>query len=414
MSSSKTAERSYLPSLGVTNHNSVFLPLNPDLREIRCIILLPGSGNDPIACELVYTSINEKNSTRIPYVALSYCWGDMEDTIEILLYGPSTTSSDAHDETISAPFRITRNLYAALMALRDDTKQYLWIDALCINQQDPREKTHQVQLMGKIYSLAESVLVWLGPADKYSRFLLRLWTAHLHPLINSLDSERVDNLYEDLFQSPHSLWDDVAQDKELIQFALDFNDEIEDEASPDRYKKALWISHNNLLSRPWYSRIWIVQEVFLAPRSEEGGRKVQFRVGDSTIHWQDTMHTRMILPGYGLLSVGKACRSWYALIDMDERFSALDIDFLLTFTSHFCASDPRDKLFALLQLASDTRESMDDPLIMPDYTKSLADVVDDLVRWKPSLSKARSLLHVEGKRNNNSRDRSPPSIENNE
>jgi hypothetical protein len=57
---------------------------------------------------------------------------------------------------------------------------------------------------------------------------------------------------------------------------------------------------------------------------------------------------------------------------------------------------------------------MDDPLIMPDYTKSLADVVDDLVRWKPSLSKARSLLHVEGKRNNNSRDRSPPSIENNE
>ncbi|KAH8627726.1 hypothetical protein IG631_17494 [Alternaria alternata] len=61
-----------------------------------------------------------------------------------------------------------------------------------------------------------------------------------------------------------------------------------------------------------------------------------------------------------------------------------------------------------------TRESMDDPLIMPDYTKSLADVVDDLVRWKPSLSKARSLLHVEGKRNDHSHDRLLPSIENNE
>ncbi|CAG5156362.1 uncharacterized protein ALTATR162_LOCUS4160 [Alternaria atra] len=395
-STSQTLDRSYLPPRGVDNDDTAFLSLDPELREIRCVILLPGSGDDPIACELVYTNINENSSARTPYIALSYCWGDIEDTVEIMLYGPSKDSSGAYQEPIIASFRITRNLHIALMALRNDSKQYLWVDALCINQQDPREKTHQVQLMGKIYSSAESVLVWLGPDDEYSRFLMRLWTEHLHPLINRLDGEALSSLYEDLFKSPHPLWDDVAQDETLIQSALNLNDARVDEVSPDRYKKALWISFNGVLGRPWWSRIWIVQEVFLAPRSEGGGRKVQFRIGDNLLHWQDTLHTKTLLPGYGPLSVSQVCHSWYSLIDMDERLVDLDIDFLLRFTSHFCASDPRDKLFALLQLASDTKERMHDPLIRPDYTKSLANVVDDLVRWKPSLSKYRCLFHVGG------------------
>lgn len=72
---------------------------------------------------------------------------------------------------------------------------------------------------------------------------------------------------------------------------------------------------------------------------------------------------------------------------MDGRFSDPDIDTLIKHMSHFCASDPRDKLVAILQLASDTRACMHDPLIMPNYRKSLEVVMDDLVRWKPSLSK---------------------------
>lgn len=139
------------------------------------------------------------------------------------------------------------------MALRNDRKQYLWVDALCINQQDPQEKTHQVQLMGKIYSLAESVLVWLGPDDKHSRFLMRLWTAHLRPLINTLDDEAMRSLYADLFESTHPLWNNVAQDEVLIRFELGLHDEDADQASPDRYKKALWVSFNHVLNRPWWS-----------------------------------------------------------------------------------------------------------------------------------------------------------------
>ena len=124
MSSSEIPYRSYLPSRGVANHDTAFLPLDPGLREILCVILLPGSGNDPIACKLVYTNMKE-TETRIPYIALSYCWGNVEDTVEIVLHGSSKDSPSAYQEPISAPFRITRNLYVALMALRNDRKQYL-------------------------------------------------------------------------------------------------------------------------------------------------------------------------------------------------------------------------------------------------------------------------------------------------
>ncbi|KAF7676239.1 hypothetical protein GT037_005744 [Alternaria burnsii] len=108
-------------------------------------------------------------------------------------------------------------------------------------------------LMGKIYSLAESVLVWLGPDDKHSRFLMRLWTAHLRPLINTLDDEAMRSLYADLFESTHPLWNNVAQDEVLIRFELGLHDEDADQASPDRYKKALWVSFNHVLNRPWWS-----------------------------------------------------------------------------------------------------------------------------------------------------------------
>lgn len=200
-----------LPFRGVENDDEAFRPLNPESGEIRCVILLPGSVDDPIACKLVYTTINEDSTTRVDYVALSYCWGDVEDTVEISLHGPTTNSSGAHQEHISAPFRITRHLHSALTALRNERRQCFWIDALCINQQDPHEKTHQVQFMGKIYSSAESVLVWLGPEDRYSRYLLRAWRAHLQPLVCSFDSKTlVDNIYEEFCKSTYTLWTDFG------------------------------------------------------------------------------------------------------------------------------------------------------------------------------------------------------------
>ncbi|KAF1969164.1 heterokaryon incompatibility, partial [Bimuria novae-zelandiae CBS 107.79] len=94
-----------------------------------------------------------------PYTAISYCWGDSRPTKQVICTNGNVLRFSA---TIAS-------LIDAL--LRRDDACTLWIDALCINQNDPIEKGHQVALMGKVYSRASSVLVWLGDGDDSSQRL---------------------------------------------------------------------------------------------------------------------------------------------------------------------------------------------------------------------------------------------------
>jgi hypothetical protein len=85
----------------------------------------------------------------IKYEALSYCWGDPELQGFILLNGNAAS--------------VTVNLTRALENIRlDHGTRVLWVDALCINQEDTTERNHQVKQMGAIYQKAERVVVWLG------------------------------------------------------------------------------------------------------------------------------------------------------------------------------------------------------------------------------------------------------------
>lgn len=119
--------------------------VNCSQRETRVIHLLPGPWDDEIRCELHTISLNAQPI----YEALSYVWGDPDITREILLDGIG--------------FKVTKNLAAALRRLRNQTKKgVIWIDAICINQQDKREKTMQVRMMGAIYENCEEVFLWLG------------------------------------------------------------------------------------------------------------------------------------------------------------------------------------------------------------------------------------------------------------
>jgi hypothetical protein len=88
----------------------------------------------------------------VRYEALSYVWGSQEDTVVIKIDEQS--------------FRVTRNLYSALVHLRDRSVQrVLWVDAICINQMDSAERSQQVMLMGTLYRSANQVNIWLGPKD---------------------------------------------------------------------------------------------------------------------------------------------------------------------------------------------------------------------------------------------------------
>lgn len=100
-------------------------------------------------CNLVEAKLRQKPS----YEALSYRWTDPNKENPNLVYFNKVE------------FSIGPNLYAALIRFRlADVPRALWVDQLCINQADGPEKDQQLLIMGDIYSKAEQVLAWLGPA----------------------------------------------------------------------------------------------------------------------------------------------------------------------------------------------------------------------------------------------------------
>lgn len=136
-------------------------------NEFRVLKLLPGSPGDPVSCELKviphgHCELLREGVHLMPewcyYEALSYTWGSWERHAFVSVNATSVSRP-------STPVPVSRNLLAALHRLRQPKKhRWLWIDQLCINQNSINERNHQVPLMGKIYSLAMRVVVWLGDA----------------------------------------------------------------------------------------------------------------------------------------------------------------------------------------------------------------------------------------------------------
>jgi hypothetical protein len=118
-------------------------------HEIRLLELLPSPDfHSEIHCRIFHSSLDN----HPPYEALSYVWGDSK----------ATTSIQAHGR----PHQVTTNLELALRYLQlPEERRVLWIDAICISQQDILEKNDQVALMRGINLGAEKVVDWLGEEE---------------------------------------------------------------------------------------------------------------------------------------------------------------------------------------------------------------------------------------------------------
>ena len=206
-----------------TSLRSVFdgLPLRTATKEIRLLTLLPAEREDRVECNLSVASL-AKNPA---YEALSYTWGDPNVTIPIWLNGQS--------------FDITTNLHGAPVQLRDGSApRTLWVDALCINQRDLSELGEQVQHMRLIYQKASEVLVWLGVAIEDSDLAMHL----------------------------------VAQLSKNDRYGL----EDTEPSSPDN--ELARHSLNSLFNRPWWTRLWVIQEFAVAkadPLIDCGGKWIR-------------------------------------------------------------------------------------------------------------------------------------------
>ncbi|KAH8689780.1 HET-domain-containing protein, partial [Phaeosphaeriaceae sp. PMI808] len=121
--------------------------LEPQVGSIRLITIQPSSGRTaPVYCTIAHAGLESAQ-----YSALSYTWGSPENKQDISLNGK--------------PFQVTQNLFSALKDLRHATEPLtLWIDAICINQEDIDERTQQVKEMTSIYRKVTRVYVWMGEA----------------------------------------------------------------------------------------------------------------------------------------------------------------------------------------------------------------------------------------------------------
>jgi len=137
---------------------NLYSPLEPSSNCIRLLRINKEeeSESNDIICELVEVSLDD-----VPeYQAISYRWSQFE---------PGTTYTSPRliiNGRDSSEFRVGENLYEALKQIRSPNRDaYLWADAICINQEDDKERGHQVMQMGDIYKSADEVLIWLGPSS---------------------------------------------------------------------------------------------------------------------------------------------------------------------------------------------------------------------------------------------------------
>jgi len=165
--------------------------------SIRLLRLLPQLlPNSPIECTLFPCDLLDSEATH-PFEAISYVWGS-QDNLQCI----SVNGSEC---------KVGENLHALLLHLRDRfIERVIWVDVICINQEDIAEKGYQVQSMAKIYAKASRVLVWLGIATDTSK-------------------QALDRIREAGWQR----------------------------AAPEANTQASERAVIDLLGRPWFQRIWV-------------------------------------------------------------------------------------------------------------------------------------------------------------
>lgn len=320
-------------SMMVPTHPNMYRKLNIENREARLVFIHPSAiRSRQIVCELYHMSLNDPP----PYVALSYVWGDASRTRTIMLDGEI--------------FSITSNLHEAMLQLRQETDVLLlWIDAICIDQSNIEERSQQVSLMREIYTNALLVTVWLGPETNNSHLAVQLIHTWSQAMVESTDLDST------------SLTDEID---------FSFLSHME-----EPFPKNAWNAVLELFERPWWTRIWVIQEVAVS-------KKASFLCGSDiislaemllvTTFWQALrdMESSTPLDLKGQISVVRFqehllhfVHAWqYASEDSSsEKVSIVD---LLHQTQHYGATDPRDKIFALLGI-----DQVHDIPIKPDYSK---------------------------------------------
>ncbi|KAI8947025.1 heterokaryon incompatibility protein-domain-containing protein [Xylaria longipes] len=358
--------------------------------QIRLLYLNPARRyEDDIFVELVPIedeNTGSEDASQQAYEALSYHWGPGPADKPIYVYGlRSNIKVDMADflslRRIVPDYAKGQRLYVrpnldkALRNLRDKTTTVvLWVDAICINQPDEKiEKPAQIAKMKHIYNKASNVCIWLGDGKGES------------------DKDRSKDFYAAMAFSRTIL--DLGRFEELLH--------------ESHTKK--WSDLLDLMRCSWFSRRWVIQELALA-------REATVHCGTECVSWQDfadaiglfvlnfdkirglfarsrdenvfrnfTKFNELEPLGAKVL-VDAITNTFRKSVDGTVFEPVFNLETLVSSLASFESSDPRDSIFALLNIASESMlppsEEMD--IVMPpkpNYERDLLEVYTDLLEW---------------------------------
>ncbi|KAH6956195.1 heterokaryon incompatibility protein-domain-containing protein [Fusarium avenaceum] len=290
---------------------SVYKSLSQDQDCMRLLqIHSAAKKDDPIACNLNEVTFGE----RPKFDALSYMWGSSQVERSITLNGVLVS--------------IRQNLWDALYYLREQAPgTSYWIDAICINQKDIAERNRQVRIMHHIYSGAQTVVVWLGKGyDTYDPTL---------PILQHLTHNK-----------PHG--EGIQQERPTYQLSKD-SAATEQQLAKDLYKD------------PYWSRVWIIQEIGHA-------RRIKVCFGSVVaIDWNPFTHF------IGSHNVGSDGPLRLKHQREDKHTGSTTLLQLLQAHKDAACQDRKDKVYGLVGLASDARN------FVIDYKRSVFEIWTDVM-----------------------------------
>ncbi|KAK4220574.1 heterokaryon incompatibility protein-domain-containing protein [Podospora fimiseda] len=379
-------------------------------QSVRLLELHRESGDDlELSCTLKEFPLEKAPA----YHALSYTWDDALTPFSKGAYRrPPGTAIICNGK----PINILPNLHDALQELSAGDlwpTKHLWIDALSINQADTHERNSQVRMMSDIFSRAESVVAWLGVEDQFTRDAMKV-------------IEAIPSIPRTAWELSHYLT--FLEPFRLAEFYEEFGMPLE----------SIQVSYNHwagflaLMSRPWFKRAWIVQEIALAQfgtmmlgrrrfRWDQLDRVLSFLRGTRwyrhlsaptlrrltqtwagepiSSRYREFLQSDVEMGAYPLyLARTKRSFSFYMSAPNSR---ALSLGMLMETHRYTLAKDPRDKVYAFLGLADKRLPPfvMFPELAEPDYSLSVRDVYlkvsKDLMLSSGGLGLLSHVNHVE-------------------
>ena len=279
-----------------------YSPLDPrSRRAIRIIRVSPDLVSGEISCALTNATTDAR------YSALSYTWGTSKDANESVLLNDRR-------------FFVRRNLYAFLEHAREYyPDKPLWIDAMCINQDDIPEKNRQVQMMAKIYSRTDEVLVWLGPRADYTGHCLKRMKAY-----------------------------EIMSDTDMALSSANDAD--------------FWKGFKNINACSYWDRVWVIQEFIQSKHGRiiQGDRWVSFETFQNTTKRFESRIYRLVLQ-YWVFGprrnesfrnyISNIHPLWQMRLDRAEHLNEVDTKWAILSGNRFCR-DIRDRVYGIMPLAT--------------------------------------------------------------